>query len=173
MSKRPKLQLPELWRSAKYVQWPSSYPSPVVRVPFPDGSHDFRRITPLPSESEYDTFLRCIEYRDARGIEQWGEQPWMEVITVGRRSVVKHRAVTDAPVTGVCHSVHPRGTRMWVAVWSELHRDGIRYRRTKTFSYGTPRSQYSDSEQAKAAAIARRQKEEVLWYSERDSAGVD
>ncbi|MBF6615528.1 MAG: hypothetical protein ITG07_02260 [Candidimonas sp.] len=158
-----------LWESAKYVSWPYTHNSPIVRVPQPSGTPESRSMAPRPGETEDALFARCIEYRNARGVKVWGERRWAEMLQVQARSVARHREAPAGPQTGVYHYERPNTAPVWVAAWYELLADGTRRKRSKTFSYGTPRARYSTSEQAEAAAIERRNLEEARWYS---TAGV-
>ncbi|MDN3525292.1 hypothetical protein QWY79_08405 [Halomonas sabkhae] len=160
---RETLELPQLWENTKYVSWPHSHDNPVVRIPRPSGQPESRSIARQPSE--YDTFLRCLEYRDQRGPEIWGEQRWEELLHVPKRSVAKHRLLPAGPITGVFHYERPNGTTVWIATWYERRPNGRSHKRSLHFSYGTPKSRYATSEQAEAAAIEKRQQEEARWYS--------
>lgn len=160
---RDKLQLPQLWENTKYVSWPHSHDNPVVRIPRPSGQPESRSIASQPSE--YDTFLRCLEYRDQRGPEIWGEQRWADLLHVTKRSVAKHRTTPSGPITGVFHYERPNGTTVWIATWYERRQDGRSHKHSQHFSYGTLKSRFATSEQAEAAAIEKRQQEEARWYS--------
>lgn len=59
-----------------------------------------------------------------------------------------------------------------IATWYELMPDGKRRKRSKGYSYGTPRALYDSSEKAKSAAIERRNREETRWYCT-TGAGTD
>ena len=159
---RNALSLPQLWESTKYVSWPKSHSNPMVRVPRPLGKPETKSIPRLASE--YDTFERCLAYRDQRGREIWGERRWKELLRVEARSVARHRERPAGPITGVYHYERPTGTTLWVAAWYELMPDGSRKKRSAQFSYGTSRTRYATSEEAMQAAIKRRQEEETRWY---------
>tara|TARA_R110002124_G_scaffold128157_20_gene288746 strand:- start:5509 stop:6036 length:528 start_codon:yes stop_codon:yes gene_type:complete len=155
----------ELWSSAKYVSWPNSHGSPIVRVPTPSGQPESKSFARLDGETERDHFVRCIRYRDKRGVKIWGRKRWDEMCNVKHRSVAKHRTKPAGPITGVFHYVRPGGSHVWVATWYEKLKDESRRKRTKQYSYGKARSQFATSEQAEAAAIDKRLKEERRWYS--------
>ena len=78
---RGKLELPQLWESAKYISWPHTHAHPVVRVPRPSGTPESKTIRPLRGEGEFDTFERCEAYRNQRGVALWGERRWAELLT--------------------------------------------------------------------------------------------
>lgn len=160
-----KLQLPQLWESTKFVSWPHTHANPIVRVPRPSGQPESRTIRRVSGESEYETFERCIEYRDSRGVALWGERRWTELLHVPKRSVAKHRESPAGPMTGVYHYQRPNGATVWIASWYELLPDGKRRKRSKQYSYGTPLSRFATSEQAMSAAIEKREKEEARWYT--------
>jgi hypothetical protein len=98
-------------------------------------------------------------------IQIWGEFRWAEMLQVQARSVARHRESPAGPQTGVFLYERPGTAPVWVAVWYELLDDGSRRKRSKGFSFGTPRAKFSTSEQAEAAAIERRNLEEARWYS--------
>ena len=154
-----------LWDSAKYVSWPFTHANPIVRVPRPSGTPESHSIAPRPGETEKALFARCIAYRNARGIQIWGARRWAEMLHVQARSVARHRETPAGPQTGVHHYQRPDSAPSWIATWYELIADGTRRKRSKGYSYGTPRAQYPTSELAKAAAIERRNLEEARWYS--------
>lgn len=162
---RGPLLLPESWKSTKYVSWPRSHSNPIVRIPRPVGEPESRTVQRLLSE--FDTLKRCIDYRNTRGIEIWGEKRWAELLKVAARSVAKHRDVPSGPLTGVNHFERPNGTTLWVANWYELLPDGARKKKSKQYSYGTPLSKFATSEQAMNAAVEKRLLEESRWYSVR------
>jgi hypothetical protein len=145
----------------------------MVRVPLPSGKPETKSIPRLASE--YDTFERCLAYRDQRGREVWGARRWKELLLVDARSVARHREQPAGPITGVYHYERPTGTTLWVAAWYELMPDGSRKKRSAQFSYGTFRTRYATSEEAMQAAIKRRQEEEVRWYcvGQRDQRRVN
>lgn len=155
----------ELWESTKYVSWPFSHDNPIVRVPRPSGQPESMSIKRIAGESEEATFLRCLQYRDKRGVEIWGEKRWQELLKVRARSVARHRDGPAEHHTGVNHYERGNGAPVWIASWYELKSDGTRRKRCKEFSYGTPKARFSTSEQAKDAAIRRRNLEEARWYS--------
>lgn len=159
---RGKLQLPQLWEVTKYVSWPHSHDNPIVRVPRPSGLPESKSIKRLAHE--YDTFEACIDYRDRRGVEIWGEWRWEELLLVPKRSVAKHRDIPAGPITGVNHFDCPGRAPVWAALWYELQPDGSRKRRSKHFSYGTQNARYRTSEQAMEAAIELREAMESRWY---------
>lgn len=162
---RGKLQLPQLWESAKYISWPHSHDYPIVRVPTPSGHPESRTFRRQPGESEYDLFERCEAYRDQRGPAIWGERRWRQLVDVEKRSVAKHRADRAGPITGVNHEERPGRPNAWVALWYERLPDGSTRRHAKAFRYGTSSAAYATSEQAMAAAIEKREEEERRWYS--------
>ena len=126
----------------------------MVRVPRPSGKPETKSIPRLASE--YDTFERCLAYRDQRGREIWGERRWKELLRVEARSVARHRERPAGPITGVYHYERPTGTTLWVAAWYELMPDGSRKKRSAQCSYGTSRTRYAISDEAMQAAIKRR-----------------
>lgn len=162
---RGRLQLPQLWESAKYINWPHTHGHPIVRVPRPSGLPESCTIRRQPGEAEYDLFDRCEAYRDKRGPEIWGERRWRQLIGVTKRSVAKHREGPAGPITGVNHSERPGWASAWVAHWYERLPDGSTRRRARAYSYGTPNAAYATSEEAMAAAAEKREKEERRWYS--------
>jgi len=154
-----------LWESAKYISWPFCSKCPIVRVPRPSGRPEPRSMPALPGETNQVHFARCVKHRDRRGIQIWGEFRWAEMLQVQARSVARHRESPAGPQTGVFLYERPGTAPVWVAVWYELLDDGSRRKRSKGFSFGTPRAKFSTSEQAEAAAIERRNLEEARWYS--------
>ena len=162
---RGKLVQPQLWESTKYISWPHTHDQPIVRIPRPSGTPESKTVRRKPGEQERELFDRCVSYRDQRGPEVWGEKRWHELLNVPRRSVAKHRRQQVGPMTGVFPYERPSGTTEWIATWYEQRADGTRRKRSKQYSYGTPSSRYSTSQQAKAAAIQKRQKEEARWYT--------
>lgn len=161
------IQRPEplapFWASTKYVYWFPSHPTPIVRVPTPDGRNESLSI--LPRCSEQQTFKECVAYRDQRGVALWGQARWEEITqATSRRSVAKHRKEASGPITGV-HHMERSGGLNWVATWYERRDDGSRRKRSTWFSYGGTSSQFGTSEQAMQAAINRRVAEERRWYS--------
>lgn len=160
---RGKLLLPQLWENTKYVSWPHSHDNPIVRIPRPSGKPESKTIPRV--FNEYDTFERCIDYRDRRGPEIWGEGRWAEILNVVTRSVAKHRVQPAGPITGVNHYMRPNGTTVWIASWYVLLPDGTRGKKSKQYSYGIPLSRFATSEQAMQAANEKRKLEEARWYS--------
>lgn len=159
----PPQKLPD-WQDEKYIGWPPSHAKPSVRVPLPSGSTHSVSVT--LRETEEETLAVCLRLRDKLGINLWGEQRWKQMLKVKSRSVAKHRKIKTTPFTGVCHLDRPKAnSRAWVASWYELLPDGSRKKRQKTFSYGGKYSRYASSDQALAAAMERREKEERRWYS--------
>lgn len=154
----------ELWESAKYISWPHSMSSPVVRVPRPCGTPESKSFPMLAGDSEQALFDRCLAYRDQRGIEIWGETRWRQIVFVAKRSVAKRRSSSQTPRTGVHLENRTGRAPAWVAAWYELMQDGTRRKRSKRFSFGTDRAKYPTSNKALAAAIARRKQEEAKWY---------
>lgn len=155
----------ELWESGKYVSWRFSHENPIVRVPRSTGQPESKSIARRPDETEESIFSRCVQYRDKRGVEVWGERRWAELLKVQARSVARHREQPAGPQTGVFHYQRENSAPVWIASWYELQAEGTRCKRRKGYSYGTPRARFSTSEQAKAAAIVRRNREEARWYS--------
>jgi len=155
----------DLWESAKYVSWPFSHENPIVRIPRPTGRPESVSIARRPGETEESTFTRCVQYRDKRGVEVWGEGRWAELLKVQARSVARHRKQPAGPKTGVYHCERKNSAPVWIASWYELQADGTRRKRSKGYSYGTPKARFSTSEQAESAAIKRRELEEARWYS--------
>lgn len=154
-----------LWESEKYISWPHSLPHPIVRVPTPAGTPESKSMAMRPGESEELLFSRCLQYRNERGIEVWGPGRWSELLAVQARSVARHRAIPAGPKTGVFHYARPGSAPVWIATWYEMNSDGTRRKRSKGYSYGTPKAQFDSSEKAKAEAIKRRDREEARWYS--------
>ncbi|RNF58481.1 hypothetical protein EFK68_03645 [Pseudomonas aeruginosa] len=161
-----------LWDSEKYVSWPFSHAHPIVRVPTPSGTPESKTIPMLPGESEESALARCLQYRNERGVQVWGSSRWAELLNVQARSVARHRAKPAGPQTGVFHYEKPGSAPAWIATWYELMPDGKRRKRSKGYSYGTPRALYDSSEKAKSAAIERRNREETRWYCT-TGAGTD
>lgn len=153
-----------LWESAKYISWPFSLANPIVRVPRASGTPESKTIARLPGETEESLFLRCLQYRDERGIAIWGARRWAELLQVQARSVARHRKRPAGPQTGVYHYARSNSAPSWIASWYELQTDGTRRVRRKVYSYGTPRAAFRTSEQAEAAALKRRNLEEARWY---------
>lgn len=86
---------------------------PMVRVPRPLGKPETKLIPRLANE--YDTFERCLAYRDQRGREIWGSRCWKELLRVEARSVARHRERPAGPITGVYHYERPTGTNSLVS----------------------------------------------------------
>lgn len=162
---RSKLVDPELWEGTKYISWPFTLSSPVVRVPRPRGTPESKSFPQQEGETEQALFDRCLAYRNQRGVQLWGDARWQQMLQVQARSVARHRSVTQSPYNGVYLEERQGRAPVWVACWYELVPGGKRKRRYQSFSFGTERAKYTTSNEALAAAIGRRKEEEAKWYS--------
>ena len=160
-----KLTDPRLWKSTKYISWPYTLSSPVVRVPRPTGTPESRSFPQLEGESAQALFNRCLAFRNRRGVELWGKDRWEQMLKVQARSVARHRSDSKSPYNGVYLEEREGRAPVWVACWYELMPGGKRRRRSQSFSFGTERAKYPTSNKAQAAAIERRKEEEAKWYS--------
>lgn len=156
-----KLQHPHLWRSVKYVQWPPSHVNPFFFMPLPQGGKRSVTVSREVEESELDLLERCKQKRDALGTKLWGEKTWRHILSVKARSVSRGGKPDEA---GVCHVVRPGRPNAWKAYWYERDADGKRHQRSKSYSYGTPKSACKTSEEAKAKAEAIRKRKVKDWY---------
>jgi hypothetical protein len=84
------------------------------------------------------------------------------MLSVKSRSVSRGGNPEDE--TGVRHVTVVGKPNVWQAHWYERDCNGKRNQRSKSFSYGTPKSSCLTSEEAKAKAEATRQRKEVDWY---------
>ena len=116
----------KLWESAKYISWPLTHDNPLVRIPRPSGQPESKTIPCLPDEQEKETFARCLQYRDARGVAIWGGLRWAELLKVQARSVARHREQPAGPMTGVYQYDRENSASVWIASWYELLPDGTR-----------------------------------------------
>lgn len=157
-----KREHPELWASEKYIRWPPYHVNPTIRLPLP--SEGMRSITVKREEFELeqDLFNRCKVMRDSLGEKLWGEKTWRYMLAVKSRSVTRGKSGDSE--NGVRHVVRVGKANAWQAYWHERDANGKRTQRSKLFSYGTPRSPFSTSAQAKTRAMAVRKKKEKDWY---------
>lgn len=153
------------WDTTKYLSWPWSLNSPVVRTPTPTGTPESCSFPARPGETEDELYTRCLHYRDVRGLKIWGAARWEEMLRVKARSVARHRKKQTGPINGVTLSCLPNRAPAWVAQWYELQPDGKRKKRKKQYSFGTEKAQYGTSKQAMAAAIEKRLEKEKRWYT--------
>lgn len=159
-----KARLPQLWEGAKYISWNVDHVNPIVRVPRRQGGIEPKTITRFDHECEYDLFLRCVEYRDIRGRQIWGQQRWEQIIEMPIRIVARQPDSQAGPELGVRHYTR-NGVGVWAVYWNERLHDGATIQRSMHFSYGGGYSRYDSSDDAKEAAIAVRKEKEALWYS--------
>ncbi len=160
MSKNRKT--PELWEQTKFISWPYSQANPVVRIPTPSGTPESKTIR--FEDSEQATFARCLEYRNLRGPQIWGENRWDEILKVTARSVARNRKKPAGPRLGV-YSYDEGQTRGWTCCWYELLEDNTRKRRSKTFTYTGRSPNCKSNSEALLKAMKLREQMEARWYS--------
>lgn len=161
-----KLEHPSAWKCTKYVSWPPSWPTPLIRIPQKDGSYISRSITMKVDESELDLLARCRSLRDALALPIWGAEKWEQILRVPKRSVSKIHKGSKTPYNGVQLIEHSRWASYYIAAWYEFDgpdtmlieaqsegRQMPRRKRSKTFSFGTTTARFSSQEAALAAAI--------------------
>lgn len=160
MSSQP--QLRELWESEKFISWPYTHANPIVRVPRAAVTPESKSIQRCADERE--TFRQCLEYRNRRGIEIWGEARWAEILRADARSVSRERARPASPQNGVRYQ-EKGAWRGWVASWYERMGDGSTRKRSACFGFGGPKTRFASSADAFLAASAKRRVMQERWYS--------
>lgn len=174
---------PNAWKHAKYVSWPPSWATPLIRVPLRDGRYISRSITMREGECEIELLARCRALRDAIAIPIWGAAKWNQILRVPKRSVTKLREDSKTPYNGIQLIEQSPWASYYSASWYEF--DGPekmlaeaqsvghrmpRRKRTKTFSFGTPHARFPSDEAALAAAIEfikQKQQEQYVVVHER------
>lgn len=166
MAARNKLQHPEKWKTTKYITWPPSWKTPMVRVPEKDGGYRSFSVKPRKGETEIALLARCRLLRDSVGIPIWGEEKWWNILRFPARSSTKPKRGSKTPYNGVSLVERPGWASYYAASWyevdpshdptkeSQTHGKRVsRKKRRKTFSFGTKNAKYDSSEAALQAAI--------------------
>lgn len=164
-----KARLPQLWEGAKYISWNVDHVNPIVRVPRKKGGIEQKTIIRFEHESEYDLFSRCVEYRDFRGRQLWGQRRWAQILEMPIRIVARQPENQAGPKLGVRHYTR-KGVGVWAVYWNERLPCGTTKQRSKHFSYGGKLSRYTSSDGAMEAAISVRNEKEAFWYSTADKS---
>lgn len=162
-----KLRYPEKWKVTKFISWPPSWDTPMVRVPDKSGGYSAFSVRPYANEDEHNLLERCRKLRDGIGIPIWGEEKWWNILRFPARSSTKPRKGTRSPYNGVSLIERPNSAPYYSASWYEVdpEQDPIsesqthgkrvpRKKRRKTFSFGTPNARFSTEEEALRSAIA-------------------
>lgn len=162
-----KLQHPEEWKTTKFVTWPPSWETPMVRVPEKDGGYRSFSVRPYENEPELHLLERCRKLRDGIGIPVWGEEKWWNILRFPARSSAKPRGNPSTPHNGVSLVARPNAAPYYSASWyeadpeqdptkeSQTHGKRVpRKKRRKSFSFGTPNAKFHTEEEALRAAIA-------------------
>lgn len=153
---------PDLWKSEKFISWPYTQANPIVRVPRARATPESKSFKQC--EDERETFRRCLEYRNQRGVEIWGAARWAEILKSDARSASRERSSPASAQNGVTHQ--ERGAwRGWVAAWYERLPDGSTRRKSASFGYGGSRTRYASSAEAFLAACQKRKEMQDRWYS--------